>query len=144
MNSLGDAGRKLIQQFEKLCCRAYQDERGIWTIGWGHTGRDVIPGLVCTPEQAGIWFTQDTQTAVNAVNRSVSAPLTQNQFDALVSFTFNVGQGAEEHSTLCRLVNAERYSAAAAEFDKWIYSGGHVSAGLVDRRAAEKALFLQP
>ena len=144
MKSLGDAGRRLIQSYEQLRLKAYLDEKGVPTIGWGHTGPEVSLGLTCTPQQAGDWFVQDTQTAVNAVNRSVSAPLTQNQFDALVSFTFNVGQGNEGHSTLCRLVNAERYAAAADEFDKWVYSGGHVSAGLVDRRHAEKALFLQP
>jgi lysozyme len=143
VKTLAAPGRALIQQFEKLRLASYPDERGVWTIGWGHTGRNVLPGQTCSREQADIWFTEDTETAVKAVNRTVTAPVTQNKFDALVSFTFNAGQGAEQHSTLLGYVNAENYTAAAEEFGRWVHSGGHISNGLVERRKAEKALFLQ-
>lgn len=139
---LGDAGTALIQSFEKLDLCAYPDQGGVYTIGWGHTGPDVKPGDICTVAQADAWFVEDTQTAVDAVNRTVTIPLSQNQFDALVAFTFNVGQGSEAHSTLLRLVNASNFAGAANEFPKWDHVNGVVSAGLTRRRAAEQALFL--
>ncbi len=142
MKTLGALGTWLIHDFEKLRRSAYQDEAGIWTLGWGHT-RGVKQGDVCTTAQADTWFAEDTQEAVSAINRGVSVPLTQNQFDALVSFTFNVGVYAVENSTLLRVLNAENYSGAADQFARWVRSGGHVSVGLIRRRAAEKALFLQ-
>jgi lysozyme len=138
---LGAAGRKLIQSFEELRLTAYPDSRGIPTIGWGHTA-GVKLGDSCTAEQADDWFTQDTHEAVMAVLRSVDVPLTQNQFDALVSFTFNVGEGSEAHSTLVRLLNAHDYDGAAQQFLVWDHVNGVVNAGLARRRAAEQALFL--
>lgn len=139
---LGAAGKRLIQSFEALRLKAYPDEAGIPTIGWGHT-RGVKLGDTCTVEQASAWFAEDAQEAIGTVNRAVSAPLTQNQFDALVAFTFNVGGPRAEKSTLLRMVNAENYAGAAQQFGRWVYSGGHVSNGLIRRRAAERALFLQ-
>lgn len=142
MMALGAAGRALIQGFEKCRLTAYPDSKGVPTIGWGHTGPDVCLGTTCTQEQADAWFVQDTQKAVNGVNRSLDIQVTQNQFDALVAFTFNVGVTAEGHSTLHSLVNQSDFAGAALEFGKWNHSGGQVVAGLTARRAAEKALFL--
>ena len=139
---LGPKGTALIHSFEKLCLASYPDEGGVWTIGWGHTGPGVGPGQICTVAQADAWFTQDTQAAVAAVNASVWRPLSQEQFDALVAFTFNVGAGAEAHSTLCRLVNAGDMAGAANEFGKWNHVNGVVSAGLTRRRQAERDLFV--
>jgi len=148
MRALGAAGEALIKSFEKLRFDAYLDEAGVWTAGWGHTGVDVQEGVTCSAEQAEVWFADDTAKAVHAVNQSLmptaAEAINQNQFDALVSFTYNVGVGAEAHSTLLKYVNARAWNQAAEEFGKWIRSGGHVSVGLMRRRAAERALFLTP
>lgn len=139
---LGEKGKALIQGFEKLALVVYRDQGGVWTIGWGHVGPEAFEGATCTREQADAWFDQDVQTAVSAVIRSTDVPLLQNQFDALVAFTFNVGIEAEAHSTLHRMVNARNLTGAAAEFGKWIHVKGVVSNGLIKRRAAERELFL--
>lgn len=139
---LGAAGSKLIQSFETLRLVAYQDQRGRWTIGWGHTGPGVVAGLTCTAEQADAWFLEDTGAAVRANNAVLDVACTQNQFDALVSFTFNVGVNAEAHSTMLQLLNAGNVDAAAAEFPKWDHVEGVPNAGLRRRRVAEQALFL--
>lgn len=141
---LSDFGLKFIEQLEGNHPLAYQDQRGVWTIGVGHTGADVTPGLVATQDQIDSWLLQDTQTACNAVMRTVDVPMTQNQFDALVSFTFNVGQGSEAHSTMVTLLNQGKYDFAAAQFSFWNHVNGQVNAGLTRRRAAEQALFQTP
>lgn len=142
MNTLGSAGENLIKSFETLKLVAYLDQRGRWTCGWGHTGPDVVEGTTCTPEQAEDWFQQDTQAAVNGVDESIQTNVTQNQFDALVSFTFNVGVGAEGHSTMVKLINARNFAGAAAQFPLWDHVDGVPNAGLLRRRQAEQALFL--
>lgn len=141
---LGAAGKALIQSFEKCCLASYPDSGGIATIGWGHTGPGVMLGQTCTQAQADLWFTQDTQFACRGVMQSVDVPMTQNEFDALVSFTFNVGVGNEAHSTLIRLVNKDDFKGAADQFMVWINVKGEPSDGLRTRRAAERALFLKP
>lgn len=142
MKQLSLNGDKFIENFEELRLVAYLDQRGRWTCGWGHTGADVIEGTTCTPEQAEDWFVEDTQNAVNGVNSSLRVDCTQNQFDALVSFTYNVGVGAEEHSTLIGLMNVGNVAGAAAEFPKWDHIDGVENAGLKRRRLAEQKLFL--
>jgi lysozyme len=140
---LGAAGRALIQGFESCKLVAFQDQGGIWTLGWGHT-QGVTPGQTCTQEQADAWFIDDTQSACNAVTRTVDVPLNQNQFDALVSFTYNVGQGSEANSTLLKLLNQGKYALAADQFSFWNHVNGVPNAGLTRRRAAEQALFQTP
>lgn len=142
MNTLSSKGENLIKGFESLRLTAYQDQKGIWTCGWGHTGADVVAGTTCTPEQAEQWFLEDTQAAVNGVDTSITTNVNQNQFDALVSFTFNVGVGAEAHSTMVKLINARNFTGAAAEFPKWDHVNGVPNAGLLRRRQAEQQLFL--
>jgi lysozyme len=141
---LGTAGRALIQSFEKCELVSYQDGRGVWTIGWGHTGPYIGPGMVCTQEQADTWFDSDVLWAMQGVWRTVKVPLDQNQFDALTSFVFNVGVGSEEHSSMLRVLDAGGYQAAADHFLQWDHINGVVSAGLKRRRQAEQALFLLP
>lgn len=141
MNTLGSAGEDLIKDFEEFRSKAYPDSGGVPTIGWGHT-KGVALGDTCTPEQAEIWFQEDTQAAVHGVDASLTTNVNQNQFDALTSFTFNVGVGAEAHSTLVKFVNARDFTSAAAEFPKWDYVKGVKNAGLLRRRLAEQALFL--
>ncbi len=139
--SYSSTGLALTEQFEGLRLTAYQDSVGVWTIGYGHTGSDVQPGLTITQEQASALLQQDVAGAVAAVNRLVTVTLTQNQFDALVDFTFNEGQGNLASSTLLRELNAGNTAGAAAQFLVWVYAGGVQVPGLVKRRQAEAALF---
>ncbi|OQS34560.1 lysozyme [Chromobacterium haemolyticum] len=137
-------GVKLIQQFEGLRLKAYQDAVGVWTIGYGHTGPDVTPGLVITQAQADALLARDLSRFETGVTRLAAVPLHQNQFDALVSFSYNLGLGSLQNSTLLRLLNQRDYAGAAAQFPRWNKAGGKVLPGLTRRRAAEQALFLQP
>lgn len=138
---LGPRGENLIKSFEQLRLTGYADIGGVPTAGWGHTGPDVQVGQTYTYEQAEAWFVADTAAAVNANNRELDVAVTQNQFDALVSFAYNAGIGAESHSTLLRLVNAGRFDEAAGEFTKWDHVNGVEVAGLLRRRQAERDLF---
>ena len=113
------------------------------TIGWGHT-HTVKMGDVITEEKAQELFERDIAWAVAAVNREVNMGLTQNQFDALVSFVFNVGESAFGRSTLLRKLNAGDYEGAAREFPRWNKQAGIVLKGLTRRRAHEMELFLEP
>jgi lysozyme len=140
MNTLSSTGEDLIKRFESLQLTAYQDQRGVWSIGWGHT--PATEGETCTAAQAELWFQEDIQAAVTGVDESITTNITQNQFDALVSFTYNVGVGAEGSSTLARLVNARDFAGAAAQFLLWDHVDGVQNAGLLRRRQAEQALFL--
>jgi len=144
VNSLGPAGSKLIQSFESFTSTSYKDQRGIWTIAWGHTGPDVGPNTTCSEYQGSQWFIQDTQIAVNAVNRSIDVALNQNQFDALVSLCFNIGQGNFASSTLAHVLNKGDYPGAADQILCWNHTNGQVNPGLTRRRIAEHDLFLAP
>jgi len=139
--SYSKKGLALTEEFEGLRLTAYQDSVHVWTIGYGHTGPDVHPGLTITQQQAADLLMQDVSKAVAAVNRLVTVPLTQNQFDALVDFTYNLGEGSLGGSTLLREVNAGNFDAAAAQFVRWDKAGGVELAGLKRRREAEAALF---
>jgi lysozyme len=130
----------LIRDAEGRRLRAYQDSRGVWTIGIGHT-RGVRQGMTCTEAQAETWLEQDLAEAEATVNR-LALPCTQNQFDALVSFVFNEGPTKFAGSTLLHLHRARDYAAAAGEFGKWIYCDHKVLPGLIKRRAAEAHLYL--
>jgi lysozyme len=133
-------GITLTESFEGVRLTAYQDSVGRWTIGYGHTA-GVQPGDVCTQEQADEWLQEDMAWAERVVNALVTIPLSQGEFDALVDFTFNLGSGSLQHSTLLSLVNAGDFEAAALEFEKWDHAGGVVVAGLLRRRQAEEAEF---
>jgi lysozyme len=111
-----------------------------WTIGFGHVV-GVHEGMVCTPEQAADWLMDDVADAENAVNLFVKIGLTQEEFDALVDFCFNVGITAFQHSTLLAKLNDNDIEGAIGEFEKWDMSGGEHVAGLLRRRNAERALF---
>lgn len=139
MNTLSSDGEDLIKSFELLALTAYPDSGGVWTIGWGHV--PAIEGQTCTAEQAEVWFDEDVRDATESVSAHLRTNCTQYQFDALVSFTFNVGEGAEAHSSLLRFVNQRQWALAAAEFPKWDHVNGKVVGGLLRRRIAEQALF---
>lgn len=142
---LSQKGLDLIKKFEGLRLTAYKCSAGVDTIGYGHTGPDVAPGLRISEEEAEKFLRQDTESAQQAVNSFVSVKLNQNEYDALVSFTFNVGPTAFVNSTLLKLLNhgAERH-IVAGEFSRWVKAGNDGTVpGLVRRRDAEKALFLE-
>src|SRR5271165_5063255 len=95
-----EAGLELTKRFEGLRLKAYQDDGGVWTIGYGHTGKDVKPRMTITEAKADDLLRSDVHTAVDAVSRLVTVPLTQGQFDALVDFVFNLGPTKFAGSTL--------------------------------------------
>lgn len=136
------SARAAIYGFEGCRKQAYQDSVGVWTIGVGHT-KGVKPGQSCTDAQAQIWFTEDLEDAEAAVEHLVTVPLTQGQFDALVSFVFNLGPKRLTTSTLLRHLNAGNYSAAAAQFKLWCHAGEQILPGLVKRRAWETDSFFK-
>lgn len=132
--------RALIKSFESLRLRAYKDAVGIWTIGWGHTA-GVMPGDVVSERQAEAYFEDDLADAVRSVRRRVAVPLDQGQFDALVSFVFNIGDRKFADSTLLKRLNVGNYAGAEAWIQRWVYAGGKKLPGLVRRRSAEAELF---
>ncbi|MRT06985.1 glycoside hydrolase family protein [Pantoea agglomerans] len=134
-------GINLIKRFEGLELKSYKDSVGILTIGYGHT-HAVKAGGVITGEQADAFLREDLQVAELTVNTNVKVNLTQGQFDALVSFVFNLGSGNFVKSTLIKKLNAGDYAGAADEFSKWVNAGGKKLPGLVKRRAAEREVFL--
>lgn len=137
MMKTSEQGVALICEREGLRLEAYLDTANppVATIGVGHTA-GVQMGDTCTREQALEWLADDLRWAEAAVNEGVKVPLEQHQFDALVSFTFNVGQGAFLQSTLLRRINAGDMAGAAAQFDRW-----HIPASITSRRNGEKAQF---
>lgn len=135
-----ERGLVLIRQFEGLRLSAYQDSVGVWTIGYGTT-RGVKRGQAITKAGAESLLRADVQRFEGEVSRLVKVPVSQNQWDALISFTYNLGSANLESSTLLRLLNAGDYAGAAAQFDRWNKAGGKVLKGLVTRRAAERAMF---
>jgi lysozyme len=137
---LSETGLRLIKQSEGLRTRAYPDSCGVWTIGYGHTS-GVLPGDRCDEARANGWLLEDVAASEAAVARLVALRLSQGQFDALVDFVFNLGEGALQGSTLRRKLNAGDYEGAAAEFARWCHAGGAVLPGLVTRRARERVLF---
>lgn len=139
---ISQKGLDLIKSFEGLKLKAYQDVVGVWTVGYGSTGPHVKPGMVITAKQAEDLLRDDVARFEVCIGKQVSVPLSQSQFDALVSFAFNLGCGNLASSTLLKKLNAKDYSGAASEFVKWNRAGGKVLAGLTRRREAEKALFL--
>ncbi|MGH6803602.1 MAG: glycoside hydrolase family protein [Methyloceanibacter sp.] len=144
--TINRAGLDLIKSFESLRLKAYRDPVGIWTVGYGHTGPDVYPGLEISKPEAEQLLADDLRESEEGVRELVAVPLNDNQFAALVSFAFNAGGGALKGSTLRRKLNKKDYKGAAGEFPKWIYGtikGKKVLLpGLVRRRAQERNLFL--
>ncbi|HXZ67520.1 MAG TPA: lysozyme, partial [Alphaproteobacteria bacterium] len=150
-----EAGRALIKVFEGYAKRlsdgraqAYQDIIGNWTIGWGHTGPEVKKDLIITEEEAEELLTRDLAKAEDAVARLVKTALNQHQFDALVSFVFNLGTKALEQSTLLKLLNVGNIDAVPSEMLKWIYVGKgknkRPNDSIKNRRANEGRLWIAP
>ena len=146
--NVNQKGVDLVKRFEGLRLEAYVDPVGILTIGYGHTGRDVKPGQVITPQKAEDLLKADLEHAAKGVRKKLQVTLNENQFSAITSFTYNVGIGAFSRSTLLKKLNSSDFRGAAREFKKWVkgtIDGKKVPLpGLVRRRDAERALFEEP
>lgn len=140
-------GLNLIKGLEGKRTVSYDDGVGVWTIGYGTikypNGVRVKKGDTCTEQQAEDYLRNDLEKFETAINKLVKVPLTQNQFDALASFTYNLGETNLANSTLLRKLNKRDYQGAADQFLVWNKAGGKVMKGLVRRREAERALFLK-
>ena len=145
---ISENGLKLIKKFEGLSLKPYLCSAGIPTIGFGNTFYEnmkkvTLQDETITEERADSLFNfLVTTNFVNVVNRLVIVDINQNQFDALVSFVYNLGSGNFEKSTLLKKVNQEDFIGASLEFEKWNRAGGKVLSGLTKRRLSEKELFL--
>jgi lysozyme len=137
---ISQEGVNLIKHFEGCRLEAYKCPAGVWTIGYGHT-KGVKEGDAIEQEAAEAFLIEDLEAFEQAVARLVKVPITQQQFDALVSFTFNLGAGNLERSTLLEKLNGYQYIEVPEQMMRWVRAGGQVLDGLVRRRAAEAALF---
>lgn len=139
-------GIELIKRFEGLRLKAYQDSVGVWTIGYGWTqpvdGKKVGPGMQIDQATADLLLKCGVVQYEQGVNQLVKVKITQGQFDALVSFAYNLGLRSLSTSTLLKKLNAGDKAGAADEFGQWVNAGGKRLNGLVARRAAEREMFL--
>jgi lysozyme len=141
MRIVNKAGIDLIKSFEKWKEKAYLDAVGILTIGWGHVVLKEESFTVITIEEGEELLAKDLSKAIKPVLRNISVPLTDNQFAALVSFTFNLGGASLQRSTLRRKINRGELEDIKEEFLKWNKAGGKKLAGLAKRRLREAELF---
>lgn len=144
----GKKGLDLIKSFEGFQARGYRCPAHVWTIGYGHTGlvhgKRINSDMAITRKVGEELLLEDVSSAVATVNKRVTVKLNQNEFDALVSFVFNVGGGNFAGSTLLRKLNVGDKKGAANAFLAWNKGGGRVLAGLTRRRQAERKLFCLP
>jgi len=131
-----NAGIAALVRREGIRQKAYKDTKGIWTIGVGHTGPNVYEGLAWTLQQVYDALADDLKTSEDCVNTCVTVPLTQNQFDALVSFIFNIGVTAFRRSTMLKLLNLSLFDLVTDQFDRW-----DKPPEIIGRRMSEKAQF---
>lgn len=142
---INDAGLALIKSFESLRLDSYPDPAtggDPWTVGYGHTGPEVHPGMTITEAEADALLAADVATFEQCVNDAVGAHVNENEFGACVSLAFNIGCAAFRKSTLARLLREGRNEEAAEQFLRWNRAGGREMAGLTRRRRAERDLFL--
>ena len=137
---LGERGTEILKYFEGCKLTAYQDSVGVWTIGYGHP-KGVYNGMTITQEEAEQMLLTELEEYEGYIENMVTVPLTQNQFDALVVWIYNLGPTNFKNSTLLKELNAGNYNAAGQEITRWNKAGGKVLAGLVKRREAEAELF---
>lgn len=141
MNKISEAGIEFIKKHEGCELTSYQDEAGVWTIGYGSID-GVTPNMTITQNEADKRLADHLEHMCFNVDSLIRVAVKQCQFDALCSFAYNLGLGALTRSTLLKLVNRSEFKNAADEFPKWDMAGGHISQGLVKRRADERKLFL--
>jgi lysozyme len=135
-----NVGIALIQKWEGYREKAYGDVGGVCTIGWGHTA-NVCKDDVIDKETALAYLKEDLKHAERAINKNVEVDLSPNQFDALVSWAFNVGQTAVKNSTLVKLLNENKYHLVPEQLARWNKVKGKPVSGLIKRRAAEAVLW---
>jgi len=142
MRHITEDGLRLIRRFEGFSALPYVCPGGYLTVGYGHVVKnpDAFRQPI-TEDEATQILAVDIQAAEKAVLRLITVPLTNGQFDALVSFTFNLGAGALQRSTLRRKVNREEHADVPGELMKWVWAGGRKLKGLVKRRAAEVEIY---
>ena len=133
-------GLALIKKFEGCELKAYQCSAGVWTIGYGHT-KDVVEGMEITQEQAEQMLVDELHEYESYVNEYVTVALSQNQFDALVSWVYNLGPANLKASTMLKVLNSGEYEDVPAQMKRWNKAGGKVLEGLIRRREAEACLF---
>lgn len=138
-------GEKLIKKFESCKLTAYKVDKNekYFTIGWGHYGPDIKKNMKISKETADKLFKNDIKFFEDCVNNSVKVKINQSMFNALVSFTYNVGYGNLKKSSLLKYVNKKQFKKASNEFKKWNKCGNKVLNGLVKRRELEKIEFLR-
>ena len=137
---ISQEGLSLIKKFEGCELESYKCAAGVWTIGYGSTN-GVEEGMEISQERADMLLLEDVEVFEEAVNKLVEVPLEQNQFDALVSWTFNLGSTNLQNSTLLKVLNNEDYEGVPSQIKRWNKAGGEVLQGLVRRREAEALLF---
>ena len=137
---IGNKGLEMIKHFEGLELEAYQCAAGVWTIGYGHT-KDVVEGDIITEEQADEMLVEELKEYENYVNELVTVPLFDYQFDALVSWTYNLGPTNLKSSTMLKKLNEGKYDEVPDQMRRWNRAGGKVLEGLVARRDYEARLF---
>jgi lysozyme len=140
---VNDDGVALVKEFEGLHLTPYMCPAKVWSIGYGHTS-GVRMGMNITPEEADALLQQDLKSAAFVVTRLVKVPLNENQYAALASFVFNVGEGNFEQSTLLKLLNRGWYEQVPAQLMRWNRANNEVLGGLARRRAAEGRLWNKP
>ena len=133
-------GISLIQKFEGCETEAYQCSAGVWTIGYGHT-KDVVKGMKITTEEAEQMLVDELHEYESYINKHVTVALSQNQFDALVSWVYNLGPANLTASTMLKVLNAGQYEDVPAQMKRWNKAKGKVLEGLTRRRKAEACLF---
>ncbi len=139
---ISNKGIALIKEFEGCRLQSYRCSAGVWTIGYGHTGKDIKEGMTITQQEADDWLVVDCNRVLQMLRDTLRVPIRQNQLDALVSLGFNIGTEALRKSTLMSLVNRNPDDMNIPEqFDRWVYAGGKVVNGLVRRRKAEGRLY---
>lgn len=138
--NISTQGLNLIKKYEGFSAQAYRCPAGILTIGYGST-TDVHSSMIITEGEAAERLREDVEDAVRLVNKHITRPLSQNQFDSLVSLSFNIGGGNFRKSTLLKYINTGKFLEASEQFLRWDKVKGKTVPGLVKRRAEEKAIF---
>jgi len=138
--NISKEGIALIKKFEGCELEAYKCAAGVWTIGYGHT-KDVKEGEVITKEEAESMLVHELQEYCNDVDIAVKVDLKQNEFDALVSWTYNLGPTNLNSSTMLRVLNEGKHDDVPAQMKRWNKANGEVKKGLIRRREAESLMF---
>ena len=137
---ISQEGIALIKKFEGCELTAYQCSAGVWTIGYGHT-KGIEEGMEITQQEAEDMLVEELHEYENYINDNVTAPLSQNQFDAMVSWVYNLGPANLKSSTLLKVLNAGKYDEVPFQMKRWNKAGGVTLEGLIRRREAESLLF---